>query len=608
MCGVVGYIGSQNASSILVNGLRRLEYRGYDSAGVAVLNGGGMAVRRSVGKLHVLETLLEKNPVLGTVGLGHTRWATHGRPSEENAHPHTCCKGKIVVVHNGIIENYVELKNRLSAEGHRFTSQTDTEVLAHLIEEQRGGTLLDAVRNALKQVQGSYAIGVISEEDPGRLIAARKDSPLVLGVGENETFLASDIPALLPYTRNMIFLEDGDIAELTKEGVRIFEGNGLSIVRPPQSVTWEPAMAEKTGYEHFMLKEIFEQPKTIANTFRSRISAEEDRVLLDDILPMPSAITLSKVCLIGCGTSYHAALVARFWIEEIARIPCMVEIASEYRYRRFAEEKGTLIVAITQSGETADTLSALRRSKAQGLTTIALSNVVGSTAAREAAHAFYTQCGPEIGVASTKAFTGQLTALFLLALYLGQCRGTVTPEMARLLLQELSKLPDSVSALLEQAGRIKAIAQEFSNKRDFLYLGRHLNYPIALEGALKLKEISYLHAEGYPAGEIKHGPIALIDAEMPVVAIATASSVREKMLSAIEEVKARGGRVIVLCTENDTAMEKMADRILSVPQTHEYLSPMLTIVPLQLLAYYMAVLRGCDVDQPRNLAKSVTVE
>ncbi|OGR89038.1 MAG: glutamine--fructose-6-phosphate aminotransferase [Elusimicrobia bacterium RIFCSPLOWO2_01_FULL_59_12] len=608
MCGVVGYIGAQNASSVLVNGLRRLEYRGYDSAGVAVLNGDSVAVRRSVGKLHVLEALLQKNPVIGTVGLGHTRWATHGRPSEENAHPHTCCNGNIVVVHNGIIENYMELKNRLTAEGHRFKSQTDTEVLAHLIEEHYKGHLLDAVRNALIQVRGSYAIGVISEEDPGRLIAARKDSPLVLGVGENETFLASDIPALLSYTRNMIILEDGDIAELTQEGVKIFEKNGLSVVRPPQAITGDALMAEKSGYEHFMLKEIFEQQKTIPNTYRSRISTQEGRVLLDDILPMPTAITLSKVCLIGCGTSYHAALVARFWIEEIARVPCTVEIASEYRYRRFTEEKGTLVVAITQSGETADTLSVLRRSKAQGLTTLALSNVVGSTAARDAAHAFYTHCGPEIGVASTKAFTGQLTALFILALYLGQCRGTVTPEMARLLLEELSRLPASVCALLEQAGRIKTIAQDVSSQRNFLYLGRHLNYPIALEGALKLKEISYIHAEGFPAGEMKHGPIALIDAEMPVVAIVTASSVREKMLSNMEEVKARGGRLIALSTENDAAVENLADYVLTVPRTHEYLAPLLSVIPLQLLAYYIAVLRGCDVDQPRNLAKSVTVE
>ena len=608
MCGVVGYIGTQNASSILMSGLRRLEYRGYDSAGVAVLNGSGMTVRRSVGKLQTLETLLKEDPLIGTVGLGHTRWATHGRPSEENAHPHTCCNGKIVVVHNGIIENYVELKSRLVAAGHRFSSQTDTEVLAHLIEEQSQETLLGAVRNTLKQVRGSYAIGVISEDHPGRLIAARKDSPLVLGMGENETFLASDTPALLPYTRRMIFLENGDMAELTKGGVSIFEAGGLPVIRPPQEITWDSEMAEKNGYEHFMLKEIHEQQTSIPNTFRSRLSAEGGRVILDHILPIPTAITLSKVCLVGCGTSYHAALVARFWLEEIAHVPCAVEIASEYRYRRFAEEKGTLVVAITQSGETADTLSVLRRAKAQGLATMALSNVVGSSAAREAAHAFYTYCGPEIGVASTKAFTGQLTALFLLALYLGQCRGTIAPEAARLLLAELSQLPVSVGALLGQAARIKALAQGLATKTNFLYLGRHLNYPVALEGALKLKEISYIHAEGYPAGEMKHGPIALIDAEMPVVAIATASFVREKMLSNIQEVKARGGRVIVVCTENDAEAGKMADQVLSIPPTHEYLSPILTVIPLQLLAYYMAVARGCDVDQPRNLAKSVTVE
>ncbi len=608
MCGVVGYVGTQNASSVLVNGLRRLEYRGYDSAGVAVLNGGGMEMCRSVGKLRVLESLLQERPLRGNVGLGHTRWATHGRPSIENAHPHTCCRGKIVVVHNGIIENYVELKKRLMSEGHRFTSETDTEVLAHLFEEQSGLRLLEAVQNGLKHVRGSYAIGVISEDEPGRLIAARKDSPLVLGVGKNETFLASDIPALLPYTRDIIFLEDGDIAELTRDGVRVLETSGESIVRPTQSILWDPVMAEKGGYEHFMLKEIIEQQKSIPNTFRSRLSLDHGRVLLDDILPMPSAVTLSKICLIGCGTSYHAALVARFWLEEIAHVPCTVEIASEYRYRRCAEEKGTLVIAITQSGETADTLSVLKRSRAQGLTTIALTNAVGSTASREAAHAFYTYCGPEIGVASTKAFTGQLTALFLLALYLGQCRGTVKAGTSHFLLEELTRLPESLGEILEQMDRIKAVAQEFSTRKDFLYLGRHLNYPIALEGALKLKEVSYIHAEGYPAGEMKHGPIALIDEAMPVVAIVTASSVYEKMLSNIQEVKARGGRLIAVSTKNDSLIEPLADVVLTVPHIHEYLSPMLTVVPLQLLAYSMAVARGCDVDQPRNLAKSVTVE
>jgi glucosamine--fructose-6-phosphate aminotransferase (isomerizing) len=608
MCGVVGYIGRQNASAILVNGLRRLEYRGYDSAGVAVVNGHGMAIRRSVGKLNALETLLLEKPVVGTIGLGHTRWATHGRPSEENAHPHASCDGTIVVVHNGIIENYMELKARLAADGHRFTSQTDTEVLAHLIEEQHGKSLLDDVRNALKQVRGSYAIGVISEAAPGHLIAARRDSPLILGVGDQETFLASDIPALLPYTRNMIFLEDGDIADLSRDGGVIYDNEGTAITRPPQLITWDPLMAEKSGYDHFMLKEIFEQQKTIPKTFRNRISPEENAILLDDVVPLPTAVTLTKICLVGCGTSYHAALVARFWMEEIARIPCTVEIASEYRYRRSSEAAGTLIVAITQSGETADTLSVLRRAKAQGLTTIALCNVVGSTAAREGTFPFYTHCGPEIGVASTKAFTGQLTALFLMALYLGQCRGTLKPELVRLLLEDLVKLPALLGTVLNQAGSVKALAQELFEKRDFLYLGRHLNYPIALEGALKLKEISYIHAEGYPAGEMKHGPIALVDAEMPVVAIVTASSVRQKMLSNMEEVKARDGKVIALITEGDEAAEKIADYVLSIPRIHEFLAPLLTVVPLQLLAYYIAVIRGCDVDQPRNLAKSVTVE
>jgi glucosamine--fructose-6-phosphate aminotransferase (isomerizing) len=608
MCGIVGYIGSKTASDILVNGLRRLEYRGYDSAGVAIINGKGIQLRRSPGKLAVLEGILKKDPITGTIGLGHTRWATHGRPSEENAHPHTCCKNKIVVVHNGIIENYVELKKQLIAKGHQFKSQTDTEVLAHLVEDAYQGDLAKAVQAALKQVQGSYAIGVLCADDPSRFIAARKDSPLVLGLGEKEMFLASDVPALLPYTRRVIFLEDGDVAELTQEGVRIFDLEGRPLKREPKTIQWDSLMAEKGGYRHFMLKEIFEQPSTVRDTFRSRISLEEGRVELEDTFPADVAKGFHRVCIIACGTSYHAGLVSRYWFEEITGIPCDVEIASEYRYRRHDKEPGTLIIAISQSGETADTLAALRLSKTKGLQTLAICNAVGSTITRDAAYTLHTHCGPEIGVASTKAFTGQLTALFLLSLYLAQCRKSATAETFRPLLKALSHLPVAISTVLDGAAAVEKVAHQLSKKHDFLYLGRHLNYPIALEGALKLKEISYIHAEGYPAGEMKHGPIALIDENMPVVAIVTKSGVRDKMLSNIEEVKARGGLVIAVITENDADAANKADFALPIPDVDELLVPILSIIPLQLLSYHIAVLRGCDVDQPRNLAKSVTVE
>jgi glucosamine--fructose-6-phosphate aminotransferase (isomerizing) len=608
MCGIVGYVGPKEAASILMEGLHRLEYRGYDSAGVAVINGGAIQLRRSPGKLSLLEEVLRKQPVEGTLGVGHTRWATHGRPSEENAHPHTCCQNKIVLVHNGIIENYVELKNQLLSKGHTFKSQTDTEVLAHLIEEAYHGDLVNAVRGALQQAQGSYAIGVLCAEDRLRFVAARKDSPLVVGIGEKEMFVASDVPALLPHTRKVIFLEDGDIADITAEGVRLSNLQGQPITRKPQTIHWDAVMAEKSGYKHFMLKEIYEQGLTVRDTFRGRVSLEEGRVLLEDEFPAALAKSLPKVCLVACGTSYHAALVGRFWLEELGGIPCDVEIASEYRYRRSSKEAGTLVVAISQSGETADTLAALRDAKAKGLPTLALCNAVGSTATRDAAYTLYTHCGPEIGVASTKAFTGQLTALFLLALYIGHSRGHLGPERLAELLRALSHLPVSIREALDEASETEPLAHRFCHKTNFLYLGRHLNYPIALEGALKLKELSYIHAEGYPAGEMKHGPIALIDENLPVVAIVTTSSIREKMLSNIEEVKARGGVVIAVASRGDQDVAKKVDHVLWVPAVPEVLAPLVTILPLQLLAYNIALLRGCDVDQPRNLAKSVTVE
>ncbi len=609
MCGIVGYIGPKSASEILLNGLRRLEYRGYDSAGVAVLNEGVIQLRRSPGKLTVLEDLLKKQPLPGTLGLGHTRWATHGCPSEENAHPHTDCKGEIVVVHNGIIENYVELKKELQTQGHTFKSQTDTEVLAHLVEEAYDGKdLAGALRSTLKRVRGSYAVGVLSCKEPSRFVAARKDSPLVLGLGDDEMFVASDVPAILQHTRKVIFLEDGDVAELSQKDVKITDLEGHPVQRYTQTIIWDSVMAEKGGYKHFMLKEIYEQVVTVRDTFRSRVKQEEGRVVLENVLPPEVAQNLPKICLVGCGTSHHAALVARFWFEELAGVLCDVEIASEFRYRRSSKEPGTLIVAITQSGETADTLAAMRDSKSKGLSTLALCNAVGSTATREADYTLMTHCGPEIGVASTKAFTGQLTALFLLALYVGQCKGTQSRELRHTLLEGLTHLPLAISEALDHAGKVEQVAKKLFRKNNFLYLGRHLNYPIALEGALKLKEISYIHAEGYPAGEMKHGPIALIDENLPVVAIATESSVRDKMLSNMQEVKARGGIVIALAHDQDADATRQADYILSVPPVHEALAPIITIIPLQLLAYYIAVLRGCDVDQPRNLAKSVTVE
>jgi len=608
MCGIVGYIGDQSAAPLLLEGLRRLEYRGYDSAGVAVFNGESIELRRSLGKILSLEQLLKKSPVRGSAGIGHTRWATHGKPSEKNAHPHFCCRGRIAVVHNGIVENYAALKSDLMAKGHRFQSETDTEVIAHLIEDNDRGNLMEAVRQAIKNIQGSYAIGVISADHPERFIAVRKDSPLVLGLGKEEMFLASDIPPLLPHTRQIIFLEDGDIAELTKQQVSVFDSTGAPVVRLPQTIAWDVSQAEKAGYPHFMLKEIFEQPETLRNFLKGKFSIERECIDLDDAITPRAIRAISRICLVGCGTSYHAALVARFWFQEIAGLPCDVEVASEYRYCRSAKEPGTLIVAITQSGETADTMAALRESKLKGLLTMAVCNVVGSTATREAAHTLYTQCGPEIGVASTKAFTGQLAALLLLALYAAQRRGRISWAALRPLLDALSNLPDALRAALSRNEEVKSVAKVLATANSFIYLGRHLNYPIALEGALKMKEITYLHAEGYPAGEMKHGPIALVDEKLPVICVATASPIQQKMVSNMEEVKARGGRVIAVVTQGDENVKAKADWTLSVPDVHEYLSPIVSIVPLQLLAYHVAVLRGREVDQPRNLAKSVTVE
>lgn len=612
MCGIVGYVGDENAADIIYKGLEKLEYRGYDSAGIAIVKDKGscgLEIRRSVGKLNNLGANLVKNPLKGKIGIGHTRWATHGKPSEENAHPHTDESKSIVIVHNGIIENYAELKNKLQKEGYKFNSETDTEVVAHLIKKYYKNSLFKAVQRALKDIKGSYALVVISKDDPDRIVCARLDAPLIIGAGENENFIASDIPALLAYTRKMIFLENGDIAEITKNKISICAKNGKPQKREEKTILWDAVQAEKGGYKHFMLKEIFEQPRTIEDTFRGRIYPEEGRVYIEEAKVEASFLKkLTKIYIVACGTSCHAGLVGKFLFENFAKIPAEVDIASEFRYRNPICDDKTLVVVISQSGETADTIAALRLAKEKGCPTLAICNVVGSSISREAKHVLYTHCGPEIGVASTKAFTGQLTALYILALDWAAKKETLSQKELKKYLTELWEIPLKVGEFLKNSDSVNEIAKVFANKRDFLYLGRNVNYPIALEGALKLKEISYIHAEGYAAGEMKHGPIALIDERMPIVAIAPKGKVYEKMLSNIEEAKARGGTVIAIATEKDETIKQHSDYRIFIPKTDEYFSPLMTIIPLQLLAYYISVILGCDVDQPRNLAKSVTVE
>jgi glucosamine--fructose-6-phosphate aminotransferase (isomerizing) len=609
MCGIIGYIGKSAAIPILIEGLKKLEYRGYDSSGIAVLEGGQFAIRRAVGKLHNLETLLRSESLSGTMGIGHVRWATHGRPSEENAHPHRA--GSVVVVHNGIIENYVALKHQLSAQGRRFQSETDTEVIAHLIDSiaARGGTLEAAVREAAKHLQGAYAIAVIDERNPDVVIGARKGSPLVVGLGQAEFFLASDIPAILHRTRDMLFLNDDEMAILSEEGVRITDLNGREVSREITRVMWNPVMAEKGGFRHFMLKEIYEQPRAIMDTIRGRVSQESGTIHLEEIgLSAERLSQVKKIFIVACGTSWHAALVGKYMLEELACMPTEVDIASEFRYRCPLIAQDSLFIAITQSGETADTLAAMREAKRKGATVITVCNVVGSTASREADGVVYTHAGPEIGVASTKAFTAQLTALYLFGLFFAGLRKTLGVEELKKRINDLIRIPSLVEQCLEADEAIEKIAKQYFKASDFLYLGRGPNFPVALEGALKLKEISYIHAEGYPAGEMKHGPIALIDENMPVVVLAGKNSVYEKIQGNIEEVKARGGIVIALTNEGDTEVVKRVDHTISVPSTNQLLMPVVMSVPLQLLAYHIAVLRGADVDQPRNLAKSVTVE
>jgi glutamine---fructose-6-phosphate transaminase (isomerizing) len=631
MCGIVGYIGPKKVVPVIIEGLRKLEYRGYDSAGIAVVDAAGkLEIRRASGKLRKLEEVIQKSPINGsegggTYGIGHTRWATHGRPTEENAHPHRDCTGQVVVVHNGIIENYLELKEQLQREGHKFVTETDTEIVAHLVEKNLQGSgsngkipLEEAVRKSLKQLRGIYALVFLSTSDPGKIVAARLGPPAVVGLGDGEYFVASDIPALLEHTRNMFFLGDGDIAVLTQNGVRVMDHDGKTVERKPHHVAWDPIMAEKGGYKHYMQKEIFEQPRAVRDTFLGRISQDTGKIYLGEMgLTEQQFRGFKNVRIVACGTSWHAALAGKFMIERLARLPVEVDYGSEFRYRDPILDAKTLTVCISQSGETADTIAAQREAKQKGSPTLAICNVLGSMIMREAAGTILTHAGPEIGVASTKAFTAQLAALVLLAIYLGETRGALSGDAAKTLLHEFITIPHKMETILQadRSGFYENLARQFFRCSDFLYLGRGIHYPIALEGALKLKEISYIHAEGYPAGEMKHGPNALIDENLPVVVLATRDdsdtasvTLYEKSVSNIKEVKARDGIVISIVTQNDHLAREASDHLIELPPAPELLVPLLEIIPLQLLAYHIAVRRGCDVDQPRNLAKSVTVE
>jgi glucosamine--fructose-6-phosphate aminotransferase (isomerizing) len=609
MCGIIGYLGPEDPVGIIYQGLQRLEYRGYDSAGIAVIQDEGFAIRRSQGKLNKLGEILAREPLVGRIGIGHTRWATHGRPSETNAHPHVA--GQIALVHNGIIENYLELKNQLIQEGHHFSSETDSEIVAHLIDKYaRDLDLVPAVQKALEDIKGSYALVILHQKDPRTMIAVRKECPLIIGLGEGELFVASDVLAFLHLTDRVIYLEDGDLAVLTLPQPAIFNRDQEKIEKPVQKIPWNPVMAEKAGFKHFMQKEIFEQPQCIIDTFRGRISPETGEVTLPEFgLEAQALQKIKRVVIVACGTSWHAGLVGKFLVEEYCRLPVEVDYGSEYRYRNPIVDPQTLIILISQSGETADTLAAMREGRAKGARVLAICNVVGSTLAREADGVIYTHAGPEIGVASTKAFTTQLVALTLLTLHIGQELGCVSPTERIQVAKDLLRLPRGVEEILEKEGLIQAVAHKYFQAQDFLFLGRGIHYPIALEGALKLKEISYIHAEGYPAGEMKHGPIALIDEDLPTVLLLPENEILEKVQSNLQEVKARGGKIIALTDQEEGAGFRIgADDLLRVPKIHWTLSPILFTIPLQLLAYHIAVLRGTDVDQPRNLAKSVTVE
>lgn len=616
MCGIIGYVGTREVVPVLIGGLKKLEYRGYDSAGVAVVNGlssgkSTVDVVRAEGKLSNLEGKLAETALHGTFGMGHTRWATHGKPNENNAHPHRDCTGNVVVIHNGIIENFLPLKQRLRAAGHEFKSETDTEVVAHLIEEYRkgGASFVDAVKKALKELEGHYALVIIAADDPGTIIAAKNGPPLVIGLGEGENIVASDVAPLLAYTRNIIYLEDGEYAIADDKRVDVFGRDDAKVEREPKKIMWDAVMAEKEGYKHYMLKEIHEQPRAVRDTFNGRMFEESGEVFFNDLeFTAEQWSQFKKIHVVACGTSWHSALVGKFILENAAKIPVEVDYGSEYRYRDPIIDESTLVIGVTQSGETADTIAAMQEAKAKGARLISICNVIGAAATRMSDGTIYTNAGPEIGVASTKAFTTQLTAFYLLSLYIRQLRGDDRDDI-RYAMHELSTIPHKIEHLLKtQEKKIQQLANKWHNAQDFLFLGRGVHYPIALEGALKLKEISYIHAEGYPAGEMKHGPIALIDENMPVVAIATHTPVYDKVVSNLQEVKARDGKLLVICDEGDEEMKKLADDYIEVPWSVEPLQPILTVVPTQLLAYYIALRRGCDVDQPRNLAKSVTVE
>jgi glucosamine--fructose-6-phosphate aminotransferase (isomerizing) len=613
MCGIIGYVGERSVSEVLLQGLRSLEYRGYDSAGIAVANDGSLKVLRSEGKLDNLARQVDPDSIQGSYGLGHTRWATHGRPNEENAHPHRDCTGEIVVVHNGIVENYLELKRKLLKEGHRFQTETDTEVIAHTLEKHFKGDLVRAVQAALEELEGVFAFVALSTKAPEVLVGARNGPPLVVGLGEGESFIASDVPAFLSHTRSALFLDDGDVAVVRRNGVSIQNRRGEEIRREVHRILWDPVQVEKQGFKHFMLKEIFEQPHAVRDTLLGRYSLDTGLVHLNELALDDDMVTrMKRIAIVACGTSWLAAQVGKFLIEELARVPVEVDVASEFRYRNPILTKEDLVIGITQSGETADTLAALKAAKESGSSTLAICNVKGSMATRLCDRTLYTHAGPEIGVAATKTFTAQVVALYLLALHLAQRLSRIDEDQARERLDDLARCPHYLERTLELAPAIEALAREFTQASNFLYLGRGTLYPIALEGALKLKELSYIHAEGYPAGEMKHGPIALIDERMPVVAIALQNGLFEKMASNIQEAKARGARILALATEGDDRLEQVLDlerdRILKLPRHPLALSPLVAAIPLQLLAYHIAVLRGCDVDQPRNLAKSVTVE
>jgi len=609
MCGIVGYIGSGLAAPVLLRGLKKLEYRGYDSSGIALSEDNKIKVYKQVGKLDALRNRLEGKEFYATAGIGHTRWATHGRPSNVNAHPHTDCQGRFAVAHNGIIENYLTLKEWLMSKGHEFLSETDTEVLPHLIEEFYEGDLMETVIAATRKLEGSYAMVVLSLDEPGRLVAARQDSPLVVGLGDGENFLASDIPALLCHTRKTYILEDGEIADITADGVRVIDQYGRSVDKQIFEVKWEAAQAEKGGFDHFMLKEIHEQPRALKDTLSGRIDPEGAKIVLNEIgMTAEQMGNINKIFISACGTAYHAGLVGKHIIEKLVRVPVEIDIASEFRYRNPLVDDKSLVIVVSQSGETADTLAALRESKRKGARTLAVTNVVDSSIAREADDILYTWAGPEIAVASTKAYTTQLTCMYLVGLYLAQQRGTLPQSEAQSIIKELKKLSDKVKVILENSHMIDQFVQDYRLSRSAFFIGRGLDYTVAMEGALKLKEISYIHAEAYAAGELKHGTLALIVEGVPVIALATQQELFEKMVSNIKEVKARDATVIALAMSGIKDIEKVVDHVLEIPRTHPLLAPVLAVVPLQLLAYRMAVARGCDVDQPRNLAKSVTVE